>query len=123
MFDPVHLEQVVGNLLGNAMSYGRRADAALRISVALTAVQGDKPCELSVADNGNGIPPDRVDQAFKPFYTTGAHGTGLGLYLCRQLCEANGADLDYEPVPEGGARFVIRFRRRALLTDTDPGPS
>jgi two-component system sensor histidine kinase PilS (NtrC family) len=123
LFDPVHLEQVVGNLLGNAMSYGRRAEVSLRITVTLSCAQGERPTELSVADNGNGIAPDRVGQAFKPFYTTGAHGTGLGLYLCRQLCEANGADLDYEPVPEGGARFVIRFRRRTLLTDTDPGPS
>jgi two-component system sensor histidine kinase PilS (NtrC family) len=123
LFDPVHLEQVVGNLLGNAMSYGRRAEVALSITVTLSVAEGERPTELSVADNGNGIPPDRVAQAFKPFYTTGVHGTGLGLYLCRQLCEANGADLDYEPVPEGGARFVIRFRRRALLTDTDPGPA
>lgn len=116
LFDPVHLEQVVGNLLGNALNYGRRADAPLKITVALTLDERAKLLELSVADNGNGIPPDRVEQAFKPFYTTGAHGTGLGLYLCRQLCEANNAELRYEPAPGGGARFAVRFARQGMLS-------
>lgn len=121
LFDPVHLEQVVGNLLGNAMNYGRRTDAVLRMTVTLEGGRraGD-PLELSVADNGNGIAPERIEQAFKPFYTTGVHGTGLGLYLCRELCEANGADLDYEPVPDGGASFVMRFHRQAMLGTVDP---
>lgn len=119
VFDMVHLEQVVSNLLGNAMNYGRCEDRHLVITVTLVASDGNTPIELHFADNGRGIPDDRVDQAFKPFYTTGAHGTGLGLYLCRQLCEGNGADLDYEPVEdEPGACFVMRFHRRDIL-----GPS
>jgi two-component system sensor histidine kinase PilS (NtrC family) len=119
LFDPVHLEQVVGNLLGNALAYGRRAGVALRITVTLEADDGH-PLQLRVADNGSGLPPDRVEHAFKPFYTTSAHGTGLGLYLCRQLCEANAAELDYEPATGGGAAFVIRFhRQRGMLTNGD----
>lgn len=118
LFDPVHLEQVVGNLLGNALNYGRRESTALRIAVTLAGDDADQPLTLSVADNGQGIPEDRAEQVFKPFYTTGAHGTGLGLYLCRQLCEANSADLDYEPVLEGGASFVIRFLRQGFLDMT-----
>ena len=115
LFDPVHLEQVVGNLLGNALNYGRREDTPLRITVTMTADGNEQPLLLSVADNGKGIPDDRAEQVFKPFYTTGAHGTGLGLYLCRQLCEANSADLDYKPASDGGACFVIRFHRQGLL--------
>jgi two-component system sensor histidine kinase PilS (NtrC family) len=121
LFDPVHLEQVVGNLLGNALNYGRRADTTLRITVTMDGGRrASDPLLVSVADNGAGIAPDRVDQAFKPFYSTGVHGTGLGLYLCRELCEANGADLDYEPVPEGGASFVIHFHRQAMLGGAQP---
>lgn len=119
VFDVVHLEQVVSNLLGNAMNYGRCEGRPLVITVRLKPSDGRTPIELHIADNGNGIPDDRVEQAFKPFYTTGAHGTGLGLYLCRQLCEGNGADLDYEPADDQpGACFVIRFHRRSLVGHT-----
>lgn len=118
LFDPVHLEQVVGNLLGNSLNYGRHPERPLRITVKLDA-PADGSLLLSVADNGRGIPADRVEQAFKPFYTTGAGtgGTGLGLYLCRELCQANSADLDYRDAagPEGGACFVIRFHRQGLV--------
>lgn len=116
LFDPVHLEQVVGNLLGNAMNYGRRADVPLAITVALQSDARTGQPRLLVADNGNGVPDDRIGRLFQPFYTTGAHGTGLGLYLCRQLCEANGADLDYDPPDEGGAGFLIRFQQQSLVS-------
>lgn len=115
VFDPVQLEQVVGNLLNNTMNHGRRGDAQLRITVTMTGREGNRPLELRVADNGKGIPPDRVDQLFRPFQTTSIHGTGLGLYLCRQLCEANGASLDLDTSAEFGACFVIRFQRKALV--------
>ncbi len=116
LFDPVHLDQVVGNLLGNALNYGRPDQGPLVITVTLSAAV-NQPLVLRVADNGAGIPEDKVDLAFKPFYTTGKGGTGLGLYLCRQLCESNSATLDYEPVPEGGASFVIRFHRPVIFGD------
>lgn len=116
LFDPVHLDQVVGNLMGNALNYGRPAQGPLVITVTLTNVV-NQPLVLRIADNGAGIPEDKVELAFKPFYTTGKGGTGLGLYLCRQLCESNSATLDYEPVAEGGASFVTRFHRPVIFGD------
>ena len=59
---------------------------------------------LSVRDNGNGIKD--FDNLFEPFYTTSDGGNGLGLYVCRQLCQANQATLDYEDA-QPGARFVL----------------
>ena len=81
LFDPVHLDQVFGNLLGNAINYGRPVRGPLQITVRL-AVSANEPPRLLIADNGSGIPPDKVELAFKPFYTTGKGGTG---YSCSPL--------------------------------------
>jgi two-component system, NtrC family, sensor histidine kinase PilS len=62
---------------------------------------------LDVLDRGPGIPPAVAAQIFTPFYTTSEHGTGLGLYIAQQLCEANQCTLSYQPVPGGGSCFRI----------------
>lgn len=64
---------------------------------------------LEVRDAGPGITADNVAKLFEPFFTTRAQGTGLGLYLARELCEANRAQLQYRPPPEGGCCFRITF--------------
>ncbi|HVQ23615.1 MAG TPA: HAMP domain-containing sensor histidine kinase, partial [Planctomycetota bacterium] len=104
-FDPGHLHQVIWNLLTNAVRYARAEPAAIRIS-ARTA--GDR-VELSVIDNGPGVPPSSLGQLFEPFFTTDSLGTGLGLYLARELCAANRALLEY--VREAsGAHFRVVAR-------------
>ena len=104
-FDPGHLHQVIWNLLTNAVRYARAEPAAIRLS-ARTA--GDR-VELSVVDNGPGVPPSSLGQLFEPFFTTDSLGTGLGLYLARELCAANRATLEY--VNDGpGAHFRILCR-------------
>jgi two-component system sensor histidine kinase PilS (NtrC family) len=68
-----------------------------------------------VIDDGPGVAPGMVEQIFEPFSTTEAHGSGLGLYLARELCECNQARLSYRPAAEGGSCFRISFmdiRRR-----------
>jgi two-component system sensor histidine kinase PilS (NtrC family) len=60
-----------------------------------------------VIDRGPGIPPKVAQQIFTAFFTTSDHGTGLGLYIARQLCEANQSVLSFEPVPAGGSCFRI----------------
>ena len=66
---------------------------------------------LEVIDRGPGIPPKVAHSIFDPFYTTSEHGTGLGLYLARQLCESNQAALEYVPVAGGGSCFRITLAR------------
>jgi two-component system sensor histidine kinase PilS (NtrC family) len=64
---------------------------------------------LEVADDGPGVDLETVQKLFEPFFTTDAGGTGLGLYIARELCEANGALLEYKPEINGGACFHIVF--------------
>ena len=70
--------------------------------------------DIDVLDHGPGIPPSVAGQLFAPFFTTSEHGTGLGLYIARQLCEANQGTLRHLPVPAGGACFRIRLPGRAV---------
>ena len=72
---------------------------------------------VEVTDRGPGIPDAVITQLFRPFYTTSEHGTGLGLYIARELCRANQAQLDYVPVATGGACFRITLAAtRGALT-------
>jgi two-component system sensor histidine kinase PilS (NtrC family) len=64
---------------------------------------------LDVEDNGEGIAPDELDRVFEPFFTTRDQGTGLGLYIARELCEGNQARLSLEDA-SGGCRFRITFQ-------------
>jgi two-component system sensor histidine kinase PilS (NtrC family) len=94
------------NLLRNAARYARVEPGAIRIRLDGYADR----VELSVIDNGPGVPPAIRTQLFEPFFTTEAKGTGLGLYLARELCAANRATLEY--VNDGaGAHFRIRCRQ------------
>lgn len=110
-FDPLHLREVVVNLLSNALRYASAADASIRIQVRVP-----KPgrVELHVQDDGPPITPQVRAHLFEPFYTTSSKGTGLGLYVARELCLNNGAMLDYEYRSDPGqhaptGRFVISF--------------
>jgi two-component system sensor histidine kinase PilS (NtrC family) len=64
---------------------------------------------LDISDDGKGVLPEAVQKLFEPFNTTDAGGTGLGLYIARELCEANGARIEYLPAEQGGACFRILF--------------
>ncbi|HWA38415.1 MAG TPA: ATP-binding protein [Burkholderiales bacterium] len=109
-FDREHLRQVMWNLLRNAVRYARAEPGAVRIAVR---VFGDT-VELGVMDNGPGVPPSSQGQLFEPFFTTDSKGTGLGLYLARELCSANGAQLEYvKDRPGAHFRIVMRQGTRA----------
>jgi two-component system sensor histidine kinase PilS (NtrC family) len=64
---------------------------------------------LDVADRGPGVAAEDIERVFEPFFTRGARGTGLGLFLARELAESNGAALIYEPREGGGSCFRIVF--------------
>jgi two-component system sensor histidine kinase PilS (NtrC family) len=104
-FDPEHLHQVMSNLLRNAVRHARQEPGSVRLKVAAYAGR----IELSVIDNGPGVPPSSQGQLFEPFFTTDSKGTGLGLYLARELCNANRALLEYVN-DSAGAHFRILAR-------------
>jgi two-component system sensor histidine kinase PilS (NtrC family) len=68
----------------------------------------DRPF-LEVVDRGAGIAPALAERIFEPFFTSGTGGTGLGLFISRELCQTNGAVLAYEARPGGGSIFRIVF--------------
>jgi two-component system sensor histidine kinase PilS (NtrC family) len=105
-FDRGHLRQVLWNLCGNALRYGQNKPGSLMLIV----VREEGAVVLDVQDDGPGIPDEQRGRLFEPFFTTATQGTGLGLYIAKELCEANGAQLNYRP-REGhaGACFRITF--------------
>ncbi len=91
-FDRSHLNRVLWNLLGNALRHCRREPGSIRLETHAAASPGRT--ELHIIDDGTGIAPSLQSQVFEPFFTTHSSGTGLGLYIARELCEANGALLE-----------------------------
>ncbi len=106
-FDRSHLHQVMWNLLGNALRHSRRAAGSVRIRVRAGGVPA--AVELHVVDDGEGVPAELREHVFEPFFTTHSRGTGLGLYIARELCEANNARLELID-DNRGAHFRITGR-------------
>ena len=104
LFDRQHLDQVMWNIVRNACRHCRRQLGSVRIVVWPAAAPGR--LLVDVHDDGPGVPAEVHPQLFEPFFTTVAQGTGLGLYIARELCEGNGARLECIENPSG-AQFRI----------------
>jgi len=104
--DAIKLEQVVVNLLANAIDALRRVKPPRQLTVDTWAA--DASVHVAVGDNGEGVAPEIAPRLFRPFATTkGRRGTGLGLYISRQIAREAGGDLVLVPPPGGGARFSL----------------
>jgi two-component system sensor histidine kinase PilS (NtrC family) len=108
--DPNHLNQVLWNLCKNAVIYGKKDNEPPQVRLEAGRLEDTGFPYLDVRDQGVGIPPDLAEEIFEPFYTSGVKGTGLGLFLSRELCEFNNATLIYQP-GNAGACFRIVFSR------------
>lgn len=113
-FDRSHLHQVLWNLVSNALRYSQREPGSVRIRL-LTPGGASSRVELHVVDDGPGVPESARGQIFEPFFTTYHHGTGLGLFIARELCATNGAALELLPSPQG-AHFMISGRNDTCPT-------
>jgi two-component system sensor histidine kinase PilS (NtrC family) len=100
-FDPNHLQQILLNLWDNSFEHGARGGGAVRIVLSGGRQAPLGQTYLDVADNGGGIPPELRDRVFEPFFTTAHRGTGLGLYLAREMSEYNQARLLLLPGQQG----------------------
>lgn len=107
--DPSHLHQLMWNLCENALKYGRHFDSndAIEIRTGRIATT-DRPM-LEVLDRGPGIAASDAERIFEPFFTAGKGGTGLGLFIARELAQCNRAVLIYEPRQGGGSIFRLVF--------------
>ncbi len=104
---PMALRRVLGNLIGNALRYGGRAD--------VHAGRDSRGAWVRVCDNGPGIPPDKLEAVFEPFYrleeSRNRHtgGAGLGLYIARELTQRQGGELTLTNRPSGGLMAELRL--------------
>jgi two-component system, NtrC family, sensor histidine kinase PilS len=106
--DPSHLHQVVWNLCDNAMKYGEALDG-ISFDIKLGRLSSSNRPYLEVSNRGPGIEPKSVDRIFEPFFTERKGGTGLGLFIARELCQLNRSILLYEDRSGGGSTFRIVF--------------
>ena len=107
--DPVQLQQVVWNLCRNAMTHGCDASGLVHIELRFGRLASNGRPYLEVADNGPGVATEDAERIFEPFFTRDRRGTGLGLFLARELAQTNGATLLYERRTGGGSLFRLVF--------------
>ncbi len=113
-FDPENLARVVSNLLDNALRHSKLVTGreTARIEVELDSTL--HLCQIDVIDQGKGVPSVEQAKLFEPFYTTMEEGSGMGLYLCKELCEINNADIAYRMTRNGESCFRISLNQRAV---------
>lgn len=108
-FNQSQLEQVLTNLCENGLRYSRKATGNARVMIEIRINTEDDNPVLYIMDDGKGIPEELRHQVFEPFFTTEQTGTGLGLFICREICDANQARLSYLPDYKGKSCFQINF--------------
>jgi two-component system sensor histidine kinase PilS (NtrC family) len=121
-FDPSHLHQVVWNLCDNAIKYGE-AREGIAVEIKLSRLNPSGRPYLEVADRGPGIDTQSADRIFEPFFTGRKGGTGLGLFIARELCQLNRAILLYEPRSGEPSRAFDPLRSGDLARSFDPSRS
>src|SRR5690606_13668355 len=114
--DPNQLNQVLNNLCQNAFRYSGEPGTPRSIRIRLYESAETEPPTLEVIDHGPGIDERHVGQIFEPFFTTEASGTGLGLYISRELCESNQARLEYRRAdPQGSCMRIVFAHPKRLV--------
>jgi len=107
--DPRHLHQIIANLCENALLHGGQPDQPAQVLVRVGRGQASVRALIEVTDDGPGIDAASARDIFNPFFTTKASGTGLGLYIARELAETNGVRLQYERRHPRGSCFRLVF--------------
>jgi two-component system sensor histidine kinase PilS (NtrC family) len=109
--DGSQLAQVLTNLFENGLRYSYSKTDQYYLSITCDYDEEQHFHFIDIKDKGPGINSDEAEQIFEPFFTTDAQGSGLGLYIARELCENNFSKLIYLPQPEGGGCFRIIFSK------------
>jgi len=118
-FDAEHLRRVLVNLLDNAQRHCSGAPGAVQLRLDS---RDEQRAFLSVASDGAAIPAEVERYLFEPFFSTRSRGTGLGLYICRELCERYGASIDYRARAPGDPHsneFFVVMRRLPLAASEE----
>lgn len=107
LFDHRHLTQILWNLCSNGWEHSRKTTASLQLDLKHVVVN---LLHIVIADDGNGVAEENRAKLFEPFFTTKSTGSGLGLYISRELAEANGAALQYQAITQGTA-FILQLNQ------------
>jgi len=107
LFDPGHLRRILTNLLDNGVRHAGERTGQFTVTLELTKDIATNKAHIDVIDAGSGVPDTMRDRLFEPFFTTSPKGSGLGLYLCRELCQSNNAALSYDRTVDDGTRFRV----------------
>ena len=107
-FDQRHLNQILWNLCKNGWRHCTKTQASLQLS--LVKNNKTQAIRIEVTDDGSGVPAEIRPHLFEPFFTTENSGTGLGLYIARELSEANGAKIQYKAA-EIGSQFILHLSK------------
>jgi two-component system sensor histidine kinase PilS (NtrC family) len=108
LFDRRHLNQILWNMCKNGWRHCKNEENSLKLTVS--NLGKTRTVQIEISDDGDGIPEDKHSNLFEPFFTTEKTGTGLGLYIARELADANGAKLQYQP-SGSGTYFMIFLKR------------
>lgn len=112
-FDRQHLRQILLNLISNSIEAAGQGG-----TIVVEARRNEKQAIISITDDGTGIANDKLDSVFEPFFTTRGNGTGLGLAVCKKLCEENGAKIRVKNNKEKGCTFIITIKQKSAIADT-----
>lgn len=112
LFDPGHLRRILTNLLDNGIRHAGERTGLFSVTLELTRDISTNRTHMDVIDAGSGVPDNMRDRLFEPFFTTSPQGSGLGLYLCRELCESNHATLNYDRTEGDFTRFRVAIPLR-----------
>ncbi|MCK5334914.1 MAG: sensor histidine kinase, partial [Gammaproteobacteria bacterium] len=119
LFDICLLHQVIWNLCSNAIIHNPRQKHQIQIQILGGVTLDSRHPYMDIIDNGDGITPEVVQQIFDPFFTTSSAGTGLGLYITKEMVESNRAKIRYIPLPSGGSCFRVTFVASHKAHDAD----
>ena len=103
--DSIQIQQVLINLLTNALDAMDDQPLDARTIAISTRLENLEEIMVSISDCGGGLPPDTIETIFSPFHTTKSSGMGLGLSICKSIVEAHGGKIFAENNPDGGATF------------------
>ncbi len=110
-FDRRHINQILWNLCKNGWRHCKQLENSLKLTVSVT--DKARTITIEVTDDGDGIPDEVSSRLFEPFFTTEKTGTGLGLYIGRELADANGAKLHFK-TSNSGTRFFLLIKKLNL---------
>ncbi len=121
-FDPSQLQQVLSNLMDNGLRYSRKRTREGSLTLCVGITEDGQRAYIDVRDQGPGLTEQQRNSLFEPFFTTEQGGTGLGLYLARELCEANQAQLALLDASDKGCCFRITFAHPRRRVSDFPEP-